>query len=285
MSAGAFSDEKVIEASQRIACIFVDCAWGKKNEDLSQRFNVRGYPTVVFCDPDGKSVGELGDREPAAVAKQILGLADKYSSKPGAEAPASKLTGSSFAAALKEARRTSKLIAYYFYDDSPPSLAVTRALSDDLLKSAQGKFILVLALYRKGSDECVKFDVTRSPTILILEASREKPEEKLLARITGSRTARELARDLESALALAGKESSPTAKPTDAPSAPREPEEKLSDDEIDRKFIRARVAAAMEAVKTGKKAKAIEILEDLVKSYPKHVDTPVVKKLLEETRK
>ena len=41
----------------------------------------------------------------------------------------------------------------------------------------------------------------------------------------------------------------------------------------------------MDMVKRGKKDKAIEVFEDILKSYPKHVDTLVVKKLLEETRK
>jgi len=40
-----------MEASKKILCVFVDCDWGRKNNDLSTKFNVRGFPTVVFLDP------------------------------------------------------------------------------------------------------------------------------------------------------------------------------------------------------------------------------------------
>jgi len=85
LSAGAFSDPAVMEASKKLMCVFVDCDWGKKNNDLSDKFNVRGYPTVVFCDPEGKQVASLSSREPSAVASQIAEVAKKYGGKSGFE--------------------------------------------------------------------------------------------------------------------------------------------------------------------------------------------------------
>ena len=35
---GAFSNPKVVEASIDVACIFVDCDWGKKNQELYKKF-------------------------------------------------------------------------------------------------------------------------------------------------------------------------------------------------------------------------------------------------------
>ena len=61
--------------------IFVDCDWGKKNRDLSTRYGVRGYPTVVFVDPDGNELERLKSRSPGSVASQIEGVASRFPGK------------------------------------------------------------------------------------------------------------------------------------------------------------------------------------------------------------
>ena len=61
--------------------IFVDCDWGKKNKDVSTKYKVRGYPTVVFTDPDGNEIERLGNRDAASVAAQIEGVAKKHPGK------------------------------------------------------------------------------------------------------------------------------------------------------------------------------------------------------------
>ena len=61
--------------------IFVDCDWGKKNNDISTRYKVRGYPTVVFTDPEGKEVARMGRRDAESVAAQIEDVAKTYGGK------------------------------------------------------------------------------------------------------------------------------------------------------------------------------------------------------------
>ena len=61
--------------------IFVDCNWGKKNNDISDKYKVEGYPTVIFTDPDGKEIEKLGKRDPASVAAQIDAVSKKYPGK------------------------------------------------------------------------------------------------------------------------------------------------------------------------------------------------------------
>jgi hypothetical protein len=61
--------------------IFVDCDWGKKNNDISTKYGIRGYPTVIFTDPDGKELERLGNRDATSVAAQIEGVAQKYPGK------------------------------------------------------------------------------------------------------------------------------------------------------------------------------------------------------------
>ncbi|MBI3854863.1 MAG: hypothetical protein HY293_04150 [Planctomycetes bacterium] len=272
----------MIEASKRLTCVFVDCDWGKKNKDLSDKYKVTGYPTVVFCDPEGNFVTKMQGREPADVAKDFKTLADSYSGKREAP-PIPEIVEVPFEQAREEARKKSKPVVYYFSDDSPASLSVNQAIIDPLLRDTFIRFVFAKTAYRKGSPECVKFDVNRAPTILVLDPKAERPEEKPLARITGSKTPRELKRELEAALPERAPEAAPASKPS-APS-PREPEEKLSDDQVERLFIQARVAVARDLLKRGQKEKAVEVFEDIIKSYPKHVDTGAVRKLLEDARK
>jgi thioredoxin-related protein len=61
--------------------IFVDCDWGKKNQDLSTRYKIRGYPTVVFTDPEGTEIERLSKRDAASVAAQIESVAKKHPGK------------------------------------------------------------------------------------------------------------------------------------------------------------------------------------------------------------
>ena len=276
----------MIQAADSLVCVFIECNWGKANADLSGRYGVGGYPTVLFCDPDGKAIGELNSHDPAAVAKQMQQVAAKFGAKPVAPvAEAKQITGMPIGEALAAGRKAKKPVAILFFDDSPASVTVHGALSDDLLKDSLSRVVFGLEEYRRGSPECVRFDVTRAPTLLVLDSALAKPEEKPLGRIEGSRGARELKRDLDSALASSGVEvpAAPASSAEDR--GPRAPVEKLSDDELERKFIQARISAAMELKKKGKTDKAIETLEDVIKSYPKHVETLVAKKLLADMRK
>ena len=61
--------------------IFVDCDLGKKNQDISTKYKIRGYPTVVFTDPDGTEIERLGKRDAESVAAQIDSVAKKHPGK------------------------------------------------------------------------------------------------------------------------------------------------------------------------------------------------------------
>lgn len=275
----------MVDASRNVACIFVDCDWGKKNRELSTKYGVKGYPTVLFCDPQGTALGVMRVREPEEVAKALQALADNFGAQ--AKAPVPMIVGTGYEPGRADARRRGRPLLLYFGDDSPASISMNETLLDRSLNELHPKFSTGSVKFVKGSDECLKFGVTRSPTILVLDCRLEKPEEKPLARIEGSRTPRELKRELEAALLARDPGTTPESAGNDLPSVQRDPapQEKLSDDVIERQFIWARVAVAQETLKRGGKGKAIEILEDVLKSYPKHKDTEEVRKVLEEMRK
>jgi hypothetical protein len=61
--------------------IFVDCDWGRKNGDISTKYKIRGYPTVVFTDPSGNEVERLGRRDAESVAAQIQEVVKNHGGK------------------------------------------------------------------------------------------------------------------------------------------------------------------------------------------------------------
>jgi thiol-disulfide isomerase/thioredoxin len=279
---GAFSDARVVEATVNIECIWVDCDWGKKNQELAKKYGVKGYPSVILCDPQGNYIIKAETRDAEMLAKGFKILWENVGAK--AEAPLSMLVGNDYEKARIEARRLKKPLLIYFGDFSPASVTINDSLMDRSLQELWPKFITAKFEFTKGSVDANRFGVTRAPTLLVLDSSFPRPEEKPLARIEGSRTPRELKRELEAA--LPSREAGPLPGAADLPSVRRDaPEEKLSDDAIERKFIWARVAVAQDTLKRGNKDKAIEILEDVLKSYPKHKDTEDVRKVLEEMRK
>jgi thioredoxin-related protein len=64
-----------MKASKNVVCVFVDCAWGAKHGDLTQKYKVTGFPTVVYTDCDGEEVGRMGDRSSDAMLRDLNELA------------------------------------------------------------------------------------------------------------------------------------------------------------------------------------------------------------------
>ena len=278
----------MVEASKDLACVLVNCDWGKKNVDLSTQYGVRGYPTVIFCDPDGKPLEELGARDAASVAAQMRRVVARVNAgeaaPPGPADPAPPPFGAFSPLALGAAKTAGKPLLVYFFDDSPASLSTHQSLMDPALRPIAPRFLAAKAPYAKDDPVCVRFKVDRAPTILVLDPTLERPEESPLARIAGSRSARELLRDLDP-LRL-GKSAPGPEPPAGAPAGPRpfltKEDEALSDDELDRQFIRAQLRVAEEHLNRNRRDKAKEVLNDIVKNFPKHRATLEAKKLLEK---
>lgn len=53
----------------------------KQNEKLQQEYGVRGFPTIILLDPDGKKIGQTGYQEggPKAYVEHLKGLVGKDS--------------------------------------------------------------------------------------------------------------------------------------------------------------------------------------------------------------
>jgi len=276
LSSGALSSPDVVEASSQLTCLFAECGNGK-NAALVSTLKIKQFPAIVFLDPAGTPLTVIQHRDAPSIAQAMSNLTLMFSTLPRFP--------ENIDAALATARKQERPLLIYFYDDSPASLAVNKSLSDPELKPLRERFAFARAPMRKGSDVCAKYDVSRAPTILVLDASLPAPESKPLAKITGSRNPRELRRDLDDALAAVGAPAGPAGPAASVPLPPTPTrKEELSDDALDRKFIQARIDVAKGLIQQNKPKDAIAVLEDVVKTYPKHVATAEAIKLLEKLK-
>lgn len=186
----------MVEASKSIVNVFVDCDWGKKNTDLSTKYAVRGYPTVIFTDPAGKVIEPLGDRSPEGVLKQISAIAKK-----GGGGPAD-----SWEKAAAAAQKAEKPVLFFFKTGGNDSTALEEALFDDSLEQARAAFVIAIAPAKRANADAVRFGVVslEKPVILVLDPNAEKPEAAPLKKIIGKRTAKELLKELQSIKRPAG---------------------------------------------------------------------------------
>jgi len=274
LSRGAFSHPAVLEAAAKVTCLFVECG-NKKNSALVSKVGVTQYPTICFFDGMGVPLGTTPARDGPALAAILHDLTERAVSRPSFSENVDEV--------LQGAKASKLPVLIYFYDDSPASLTINRSLNDPELNPLRPRFRVAKTEMKKGSAICTKYDVDRAPTILVLDTSRQHPEAKPLARIATSRTPRELYRDLEEALGAAGDAGVPAELPKSATQTAG-PKEVLSDDEVDRKFIQARLNLALDYQKQGKKEKAIDVLEDVLQSFPRHVLTRDARTLLEKLK-
>jgi hypothetical protein len=188
LSAGAFSDTAVIEASKKLVCVFVDCDWGKKNNDLSDKFKVRGYPTVAFCDPEGNQVASLGSRDPSAVAAQIAEVVKKYG----------KVGFETFEKAAEVAKEEKKPVLYVFVKPAVAS-SLAAAVADESLKELVGKFVVAQSEITKENADAKAFSISES-TLLVLDPNAEASKSKPLLKLTGKKDLKEVRKQLEATL-------------------------------------------------------------------------------------
>ena len=143
-----------MKASGKIVPIFVDCNWGESNKDLSDKYNVEGYPTVIFTNPDGKQLAGMGDDRAEGLNQQSDEIAAKF--------PGGPPTFESWEKAVEKAKEDKKPILYVFTTAKDDSKALEKALGDDSLKKIVEQFVLVKSPIQKDNDDAKKFSVAGS---------------------------------------------------------------------------------------------------------------------------
>ena len=72
LSAGAFSDEQVIEASKQVVCVYIDLEWGRKHMDLGEHYRVQAFPTVIYTDHEGAEIGRMSTFDAGVIAGKAV---------------------------------------------------------------------------------------------------------------------------------------------------------------------------------------------------------------------
>lgn len=99
----------MVQASQDLVPILVDCSKGGP-PDLTQKYGVKGYPTVVFADYQGKVIEPLRSRDAASVKAQMEKIAKEHTVQ--------VLLECSLDEAKAKAKEQGKLLAAVFMDET-----------------------------------------------------------------------------------------------------------------------------------------------------------------------
>jgi hypothetical protein len=169
MGAAALSDDRVVAASLRIVPIYVDCTKKGDNADLLAKYNVRGYPTVIYTDADGAQLREMQNRDAPGIVKDIETVAGKVAPRPTIWQP-------SIAFAREIGKKGKKPIAVYFVDPKADLAKVHLKLMKDL-GDRKTKFLWVL---ESGQEQSLKkHQLESAPAVIVLDPKADEP----LARI------------------------------------------------------------------------------------------------------
>lgn len=187
----------MLEAAKGLVPILVDCSKRGDHGDLKQKYGVRGYPTVVFCDAEGTEVARLGSRAPADVKRQIEEVVAAHTKPAFLEV--------SLAEAKQAATEGGKLVAAIFLDDSPKheekNAAVLEFILSDAFEDVRERFVWVKRPIKdadgKKTKEARGMRATRSPTLVLIDPAAQEPDDGVLDRVTSFKR---LHRDLEKVL-------------------------------------------------------------------------------------
>ena len=216
--------------------VLVDCTQSGANKDLLAKYEIKGFPTILFLDAAGTVLQE--ERHEARCGKcntkwswpekpegavppcQKCGGALKVESFTGpmtiggheADVITKKLVDvaakhsrparwqTSVAAALEAARAASKPLAVFVSDGKPASAALAQALDDKTLDDLYDKVVFVQIDPKKDAEDAKRFGVTTAPAIAIVDGTAEKPEATPLGKITGKKSAADLRKAFDTAL-------------------------------------------------------------------------------------
>jgi hypothetical protein len=179
----------VVEAAKKLEFILVDCNWGKQHTDVSGKYGVRGYPTVIFVDGEGTKLADLGGRDASAVAKQFEDIAAKHTKAAAWVAD--------WQMAFTEAKDANKVVVMFFTNGKADAEALEKAIADDTLKDLREKFVFCKAEIKSDAGKKFKVSSSSQPVLLFLSPLEDKPEDKPLKKISGKKTAKELKKEME----------------------------------------------------------------------------------------
>lgn len=202
------------QAATTLVPIYVDCTnQGGPSDELAKRYNVQGFPTVLFLDSNGTKVEELGSRAAAGMRDQIARVVQAHS-RP-------TVVASTIEEGLTLAREQGKLLAIAFVDDAD-AVPLLELLLTPAMEPMRARFHWIRRPWAgergRATDEAKAHGARKAGTLVLFDPWAETPETRELKKITGFRSLR---RDLEKVVEEAEKLGHPPAAGTPAtPPAP-----------------------------------------------------------------
>lgn len=181
--------------------ILVDCDWGKKNQSISGKYGVNGYPNVLFTDPNGKEVDRMSKRDARSIIKQINALASKYRARRAGPVPGAPLAWvDKYDEAFETAKKLKQPILVFLTDGKKDAKAMEAVLGSKTVEDLVKKFVLVRHEIGEKCKICEKHKVKKGSNLRILDSGVKDPYKKPISKIAGKRTDKALRSSLKSAL-------------------------------------------------------------------------------------
>lgn len=150
--------------------VYVDCTANGSNAELQKRYGVTGYPTIIYVEPSGRSLGRPKSRNTATIRADLQALARRFPGK------AASMWAPSWSAAVEEAKKGKIPLALYLTDGKGDFSRFSSALGP-----RRARFVWVsqvatpLSLQQHGVDA--------APTLVILDQRALDPRKAILGRI------------------------------------------------------------------------------------------------------
>lgn len=159
----------MVQSAQRLVPVLVDCSERGANEALMRKYQVQGFPTVIYVDPEGKPIQEMGSRDAAAIVREIEQVSRKYPGRPSLWLPSLKT-------ALEVAKRGRKPVAVYLADPKTDLVALTARLLKDL-GDRKTKFLWVVEF---GRPEALQnHGVEAAPAVVVIDPKSGEPAARI----------------------------------------------------------------------------------------------------------
>lgn len=167
-----------MKAAEKISAVLVDCSKAGQNEDLQKKYNVKGYPTMLFVSSEEKVLEDVYPQDGPSFAKKIEEILAKNGPKPWI---------TEWGTALETGHEAKKPVVVIFaekkdfkeWDDVKKWLE--KELKKDFEKFTFGYTLPESEERKKIEEELGGGEKERANSFVALDPRKEKPFEKPLA--------------------------------------------------------------------------------------------------------
>jgi hypothetical protein len=156
----------VVAAATGLVPIYVDCTAKGQNSELQEKYSVKGYPTVLYLNPEGSKVKEMGSREAGALTGEIGGVAKKFPGRPS-------MWQNSLKGAMATGKAAKKPVALYVGKPDTDHAKLTAKL----MKALGDRKAKLVWTFESGTDQALKDrGLESAPAIVVYDPRSESTD-------------------------------------------------------------------------------------------------------------